>query len=403
MRFFEMLCGDMLPFNQEKTNCTGCSACYSVCPIHCIEMKKDEEGFLYPCASDACLHCGLCELVCPSFQLKKSLSIEQKAMAAVSRDDEVWRRSASGGAFSEICRIWADDDTLIVGAAWDDLRVRHIGVSGYSAIAPLCKSKYIESDLEDTFLGIREALSVGRKAIFCGCPCQVAGLKAFLRKDFDNLLTIDLICHGQGSQSVFEECIKIIGEQLPDKVQSYQFRAKRRYYEEDYISSITTRSSVYYVAKDQYMQLFLSQRALRPSCGENCKYRDRRRPGDLTIADFKGLTKVFPDQVFPKKNWSTVVCNTAKGEKCFDSLRETMSSRLVSIDQIIKYNPLFAKQTWFSKDRDIFFHDFVNGHRDAIIKWTLPFEFYKPNLFKIALQHLPLWIKEIAYRCYNNI
>lgn len=389
----------MLNFNPNKTNCTGCAACYSACPVHCITMQQDEEGFLYPESSNACIHCGLCEKVCPSFLPKTELKIEQKAVAAVSRDNEVWRRSASGGAFSEICRQWADDDTLIVGAAWDGLKVHHIGVKGFDQIAPLCKSKYVSSAIEDTFIEVKDALIEGRKAIFCGCPCQVAGLKAFLRKDYENLLTIDLICHGQGSPTVFEACMRNMSDYYGEDIIAYQFRAKRKRYEEDYIASLTTDKSKIYVTKDPYMQLFLSQNALRPSCGENCKYRDIRRPGDLTIADMKGLQAIFPDQIYPKKNWSTVVCNTQKGADCLALLHRTMDVRPITIEDVVKYNPLFARQTWFSKDRDAFFADFVADADGAIQKWTVPAAEYRISLAKRLFIELPNWIK----RCINSI
>lgn len=388
----------MLDFNPNKTNCTGCAACYSVCPVHSITMQQDEEGFLYPASNDACIHCGLCEKVCPSFLPKSELKIEQKAVAAVSRDNEVWRRSASGGAFSEICRQWADDDTLIVGAAWDGLKVHHIGVKGFDQIAPLCKSKYVSSAIEDTFIEVKDALKGGKKAIFCGCPCQVAGLKAFLRKDYENLLTIDLICHGQGSPAVFEACMRNMSDYYGEKVIAYQFRAKRKRYEEDYISSVITTKSNIYLTKDPYMQLFLSQNALRPSCGENCKYRDIRRPGDLTIADLKGLQTIFPDQMYPKKNWSTVVCNTQKGADCLAMLPRTMEVRPITIEDIEKYNPLFVRQTWFSNDRDAFFKDFVSDADTAIKKWTVPATPYRVSLYRRIFQLLPTrmkaWIKK---------
>lgn len=383
----------MLNFNPNKTNCTGCSACYSVCPVHCITMQQDEEGFLYPESSDACIHCGLCEKVCPSFLPKTELKIEQKAVAAVSRDNEVWRRSASGGAFSEICRQWADNDTLIVGAAWDGLKVHHTGVNGFDQIAPLCKSKYVSSAIEDTFIEVKDALKEGRKAIFCGCPCQVAGLKAFLRQDYENLLTIDLICHGQGSPTVFEACMRNMSDYYGETIVAYQFRAKRKRYEEDYIASITTTKSTAYVTKDPYMQLFLSQNALRPSCGENCKYRDMRRPGDITIADLKGLQTIFPDQIYPKKNWSTVVCNSQKGADCLALLYRTMDVRPITIEDVVKYNPLFARQTWFSKNREAFFADFVANADVAIQKWTVPATEYRISFAKRLLIELPKWIK----------
>lgn len=391
----------MLSFNPDKRNCTGCSACYSACPIHCISMKCDEEGFLYPEASDECIHCGLCEKVCPAFHPKQDLGFEQKALAAVSKDNKIWNRSASGGAFSEICRNWADDSTLIVGAAWNGFKVHHIGVTGFDKIAPLCKSKYVSSAIEDTFIEIKDALKAGRKAIFCGCPCQVAGLKAYLHKDYENLLAIDLICHGQGSPAVFDACITNMSDYLGEEINSYQFRAKRKFYEEDYICRITSRKSEYYIVKDPYMQLFLSQNALRPSCGKNCKYRDSRRPGDITIADFKGLSQVFPDLSFSKRNWSTVVCNNEKGAEVVSDLKRTMIVRSCSIGDVIEHNPLFARQTWFSKDRDKFFADFINDQKDAISRWTKPLTYYRPSMKRILSRHLPKWMCSL-FKKYNR-
>lgn len=392
----------MLDFNQDKGNCTGCSACYSVCPVHCITMQTDAEGFLYPEASDNCIHCELCEKVCPSFQAKTTNSFEQKFMAAVSRNYEIWHRSSSGGAFSEICRHFADEDTLIVGAAWNGLHVHHIGVKGFDAISPLCKSKYISSAIEDTFIQIKDSLQNNTKVVFCGCPCQVAGLKSYLRKDYDNLLTIDLICHGQGSPSVFNQCMKLLSEDFGE-IKSYQFRTKRKLYEFDYLSLIKTSKSSHYIVNDPYIQLFLSQNALRPSCGKNCKYRDSRRLGDITIADQKGLAKIFPDLAFPTKNWSTVVCNTAKGETVFRLLPQTMDVRPITIEDVVKYNPLFARQTWFSKDRDAFFTDFIHNPQNAIKKWTVPYQLYNPSFFKAIYLWLPSFLKKYIYICYKAV
>ena len=393
----------MLDFNPHKTNCMGCSACYTACPVHCITMTPDEEGFQYPSSSDACIDCKLCQKVCPMVKHKQDNPHPQKAYAAVSKDYAVWKRSASGGSFSEICRNWADKDTLIVGAAWDGLKVHHIGEVGFDNIAPLCKSKYISSAIEDTFIEIRNHLKEGKKVIFCGCPCQVDGLKSSLRKDYDNLLTIDLICHGQGSPLVFEECIRHMSKHFGKQITAYEFRTKRNVYERDYLTYIAENQDVTYLSGDPYMQLFLSQNALRPSCGENCKYRDRRRPGDLTIADCKGLSNIFPDLEFAKYNYSTIVSNTPKGEQCALLLNKTMEVRSYALDDVIKYNPLFARQTWFSKDRDQFFADFQQDPQAAITKWTKPYSEYKSSILRTVYQHLPLFVKHIIRKSYLKI
>lgn len=385
----------MLSFNSEKINCMGCAACYSVCPKQCIVMESDSEGFLYPTAdSSNCINCGLCEKVCPIVNPKFENTYHQKAISAVSKDYKIWKRSASGGAFSEICRQWADNNTLIVGAAWDGLSVHHIGVIGFENIAPLCKSKYISSPIENTFIEIKRHLRSEKKVIFCGCPCQVDGLRHFLGKSHENLLTIDLICHGQGSPLVFKESMNVLGKQIGEPVLSYEFRAKRKIHETDHLAFVKTDKSEYYIINDPYIQLFLSQDVLRPSCGENCRYRNVKRTGDLTIADCKGLTKIYPDLIGTKRNYSTIVSNTAKGEYVLDKLNQTMETRPCSLENVIKYNPLFARQTCFSKNRDKFFMEFVKNPQTCIRIKTKPIKIIRNTFKSIFFHNSPIILRK---------
>lgn len=393
----------MLSFNPEKENCSGCAACYSVCPKQCISMARDEEGFDYPqlTSPETCINCGLCEKVCP-INVTFPVKVEQKAFCAVTKDYSIWHRSASGGAFSEICRAWGDDKTLVVGAAWDGLYVHHVGIVGVENIKPLCNSKYVSSHIEDTFRKIRECLKTG-KVIFCGTPCQVSGLRSFLRKDYDNLLTIDLICHGVGSPSVFEACARAISKQAGMPLKSYAFRAKRKVHETDYLTLLTFDNKSEYVTQDPYIQLFLKQTCLRPSCGENCKYRGRnKRPGDFTIADFKGLTKVFPDLLGTKKNYSTIVANSEKSLSVIPQLERQMEMRQVTIDEIVKYNPLFDRHTWFSEERDKFFAEFKKDEDGTIDKWTEPYTVARLSIKKWVYSVFPVWIRGLIRRNLDN-
>ena len=286
----------MLSFLKQKSDCVGCGACKAACPVSCIEFKIDAEGFAYPEANDKCINCDKCLKVCPVAHAHEKKAQKHEGYAAVSKDYSVWKKSASGGAFSELCAAFGDEKTLICGAAWNGLSVEHICVEGVSEIAPLRKSKYVQSDTKDTYKQIKDRLSSGGKAIFCGTPCQVAGLKNYLGKDYENLLLIDFICHGVGSPKVFEECIKLVEKQFGKKIKSYGFRAKRKAHEVDHLTEYVFENDkkTYFAGKDPYIKLFLSQNALRPCCGKNCAFRNEYRYGDVTIADFKGLTTVFP-------------------------------------------------------------------------------------------------------------
>lgn len=377
----------------------GCSACMAACPVNCISMQIDEEGFWYPMSSDACINCGKCERVCPIPRTDKIANHEElRAFACLTKDDAIWKRSASGGAFSEICLAWGDEKTIVVGAAWDGLIVHHICVEGVSNIAKLCKSKYVASYPENTFREIKNYLKEGRKVIYCGVPCQVAGLKSFLNISYDNLLTIDLICHGVGSPRVFESSIRKMEMQFGGQIKSYEFRAKRNCYEQDYLSSITINNSKIYIVNDLYIQLFLKQNCLRPSCGEHCRFRVKNRQGDITIADFKGLTKVFPELLGTKRNYSTIVTNNAKGESIISLLKERMIVLECDVAEIGKYNPLFERQTNFSKDRDKFFSEFVANEGKALDKWTKTYDVSSLSLKTILLNKFPVWLRRILFR-----
>lgn len=394
----------MLYFTENKGKCTGCSACVAACPVGCIHMEKDSEGFLYPVSSEACINCGKCERVCPVTQKGESENIPVKAYCGVTKDKAIWQRSASGGAFSEICLANGDEKTIVAGAVWNGLSVEHRIVEGVENIAPLCKSKYVASDMKNTFKELRESLEDGKKAIFCGTPCQVAGLKSYLGKGYENLLLIDFVCHGVGSPAVFEACIQETGKALGENVVSYEFRAKRNVFETDYMSKVTTeKGKEHYISGDAYIQLFLKQTCLRPSCGKNCIFRNEHRQGDITVADFKHLLKVFPNLTGTKKNYSTIVANNEKGLSAVELLNGRMDLTECDIEIIKENNPLFARQTLFSEDRDGFFEEFIASPQETIEKRTEPFAVLKQSFAKKLWALTPVFARKISITAVKKL
>ncbi len=361
----------MLEFLNDKKDCTGCSACYATCPVHCIEMQKDEEGFYYPVANDKCVHCKKCERICP---IHNNLIPQRKekpiAFAGVSKDEALWSLSSSGGAFGEICRCWGDKDTIVVGAAWDDaFSVHHTCIKGIDNILPFHKSKYIQSRMEDVFIEVEHALKNNTKVIFSGVPCQVAGLKSFLGRKYPNLLTIDLICHGAGSIDVFQDAISLIEKRIGKTINRYGFRPKQSINENKLLMNREDQELIF-LKNDPYFQLFINQLCVRKSCGENCIFRNENRQGDITIADFKHIEKISKEFVSCDKNYSTIVFNTAQGKDIMDALNSKMILREVDIGIIKQYNPLFYRNTISAQNRDAFFNDYKENHTGAIVKWT---------------------------------
>lgn len=338
----------------------------------------------------------------------------RKVYTLVTKDQNVWKRSSSGGAFTEICKAWDDGNCIFVGAAWDGLDVHHICVDSVDKISILCKSKYVSSKMGNVFKEVKSYLIGGKRVVFCGTPCQVEGLKLYLGKEYDQLLLIDLICHGVGSQKVFHECLNQTGIDFKGEVIRYEFRTKRKVWEMDYLIRIDIKRHkkihTYYLEKDRYMQLFLNQNALRKSCSNNCCFRSEKRAGDITIADAKGILEIYPELVGTKKNYSSVIINNDKGEKVISGLEKTCFMYTSNIENIKRYNPLFYRHTFESKERDAFFKDFVNDSNKAINKWTMIGKIKKINIFRFVYLNMPVRLRKLfqifkgrIYKCKKKV
>lgn len=354
----------MLHFADEMSQCTGCGACASICPLGCISLVYDDEGFAYPRADSRCVGCGECHDVCPVLGDSRSpeTRVEQFCVAARHLDHAVRERSSSGGAFFAICQAYCDDGDVIFGAKFEGLRVVHDYACSVDEVEPFMRSKYVQSDLRDSYQEAMEFLESERKVLFSGTPCQVAGLKSFLGQEYDNLLCIDLICHGVGSPGVFHKYIKYLETRYGSRVVAFSFRNKRvrmGRFSEYVVRTEFENGTKIEDSSDLYNTAFLQALLLRPSCGE-CRFAGPSRMGDITIGDLKDRYDVLPE-VKGLENLSTIVVNTEKGREVFDSVRQYMSVYPILMEDVIRTNNPFRETSKMSDRREEFFNDLQMG------------------------------------------
>ena len=298
----------------EKEKCSGCNACFSICPTNAINMEYDDEGFLYPIVDhNKCTNCGLCHKVCPELNLEYNYYTEHPDKCyAMQAQDEIRDISSSGGIFTLLSNYVLDNGGYVCGVAFNDLfKVEHIIIDKKEDLYKLRYSKYVQSDKKDIFIKIKKLLNENKLVLFSGCHCEVAGLKTFLQKDYNNLLTIDIICHGVPSPKLWELYLK--ENYNLNSISSISFREKN-------ICSWGLSMNICFKDKDAYRvpsdndyyyKLFLDNVSLRKQC-YNCSYRGFPKPGDITIGDFWGVEHY--GQIYDGKGTTIYFINNNKGK-----------------------------------------------------------------------------------------
>ncbi|MBR5020943.1 MAG: Coenzyme F420 hydrogenase/dehydrogenase, beta subunit C-terminal domain [Oscillospiraceae bacterium] len=328
----------------ERNLCTGCTACAAACPKGCITMVPDEDGFAYPVIdAGACISCGLCGKVCPIVSGVQTAEREPKAYAAYTKDEPLRMDSSSGGVFSEIAKEVLRQGGAVYGAAYgDEFAVSHVCAEKQEDLAKLRGAKYAQSELKGVFAEIRQKLDAGQEVLFSGTPCQVGGLKAFLRKNYENLLTVDFVCHSVPSPMAWKAYVTYRAEQdnggqLPESI---NLRAKTTGWSRYRYSNLfkykggaehTARSG-----ESLYMKLFVGGCINRTSC-ENCRFKGYSRISDLTIGDFWGIWEIDPE-LDDDKGASVVLVQSPRGEKIFDMIRDRCVVKAVTLEEASAQN-----------------------------------------------------------------
>ncbi len=343
-----------------KEQCTGCTACAAACPKSCIVMRRDDEGFLYPYVDETqCIQCNVCEEICPvssSAPVAKATAVT--AYAAVNKNETVRMNSSSGGVFTLIAEYVLDKGGIVFGAALDDeLQIEHIGVENKTELQRLQGSKYVQSRIGNTYRRAKEQLKAGRLVLYTGTPCQISGLQAYLRKDYDNLICQDMICHGVPSPAVWERYVAHRQEAASSKAEKVLFRQKRSGWKTYSVQFDFADNSKYAqpFIKDPYMQCFLADLCLRPSC-YMCHFKGKHRPSDFTLADFWGIENVLP-VMDDDKGTSLVFVHTEKAAAVFEEISNNLIVKQVDSDAAIANNPSMLRSSARPANRERFMRD----------------------------------------------
>lgn len=297
-------------------HCTGCGVCSHICPKRCIQMRPNDEGFLYPVVNNDCNNCGLCSKRCPQLQPSGDNPFQQISYIGITKDSVVYKKAASGGIFGTLAKAFLNQEkSFVCGAAFIDGKVRHILVSNREDITLLQNSKYVQSDLEQVLPQIKELLLQDAKVLFCGTPCQVEGLYSFLGRRPNRLFTIDLICHGVPSPLFLNKDLQIYVGSNTNEVQNVVFRWKQPMYKKTKSAYFLKfkkngRPRIISSSFDPYFSCFMRNESFRLSC-YTCKYACLQRCGDITIGDCDSAS--FYPAFHPGMSRSTIIINNSYG------------------------------------------------------------------------------------------
>jgi len=325
-------------------------------------MEYDEEGFLFPIVNEErCIKCNKCKESCPSLNELTNNNYEKPiTIGCWNKNKNIVQKSSSGGAFAAIAECVLEENGFVVGCVMDEnLNVYHTVANNKKELEMMHGSKYLQSETRNIYSDIKVLLESGKKVLFTGCPCQVTGLYNYLKgKNYNNLITVDLICHGVGSKKFFDMYISEINNKYKDKVIEVSFRSKQNGWRK-YTTriSFTTRSKIYISAiKDTYMSCYLQKAIYRKSCYQ-CKYATLPRIADITIGDFIGIDRSQLDKKSYQNGVSVILLNNKKAEYCFENFRakinwieRPLQEAVLSNDNIVKASIMPDCRNFILKD-----------------------------------------------------
>ena len=380
--------------NGNKKDCNGCGICTMFCPKNCIEMKEDEEGFLYPVIDESrCIHCNRCKNICSNINPPNEYKGE--AYAAVNKSDEERRNSASGGMYYILAKEIIKRNGVVFGVEYtDDLKVKHNYAENLEDCKKFSDSKYVRSDLNHSFEKVKEFLDAGRWVLFTGTSCQNQALKIYLGKEYEKLILCDILCHANPSPKVYKMYLENLEKKYNKKVKHISFRTKENGWRDQ--TPIIEFEDNTKIAEPTYFKAFVTELISRPSCS-NCQFASYNRQSDMTIGDFWGIQKVLNNpEIDDGKGVSVFLVNTEKGKKFFEEIKDNMNIVKTEKIEALRYNRHANYQV--HRNREKFFKKIANNEITSENVIDSMKKYYKAKMSKRIIGKAKRIVKKIIGR-----
>jgi coenzyme F420-reducing hydrogenase beta subunit len=399
----------------DKKDCCGCGACLNICPKHAINMQEDEYGFIYPVIEPAtCINCGLCKEICAKSKHQKA-NKPLSVFAGISKNTDILQ-SASGGIFASLATSVLNDGGIVYGVSMENvnnvLTPMHIKVDNNVDLLKLLGSKYVQSFTGFCYSDVKKYLEAGKTILFSGTPCQIAGLRSYLDKDYERLFLVDIICHGVPSAKMFNDYISCLENKIKGIVKSFSFRDKRNGWgltaKVIYNSKNGKQKTLYMSYKvSSYFYNFIKSYTYRDSC-YYCQYATVDRIGDITVGDYWGIQQLHPELIKTnggcideQSGCSCVLVSSPKGQLCVSEYGSGLSLHLSTVANIVKFNDQLIKPSHLSNKRKNVLKKYIEkGYRE------IDNEFYIANKISIAIATLkciaPGFIKKSKLFLYKT-